>query len=294
MGPWRAEVGYEVLYWIPFLRFLTRRFGIEPAEVVAVSRGGAAAWYREIADRYVDAFDLMSPEEFRSGLAVEWERAGGQKQGKLTPFDASLLEGVRARIGPFRLLHPSLMFRLFERVWKGGASLGHVLGHSEYERWTAPEEALVASLPECFVAAKFYFRGSFPDTESNRALVERALSRLSADRPVVLLETGLQLDDHTELAAGGASFLRPLEGVAPERNLHAQTAVVARADAFVGTYGGFSYLAPAYGVRSVALVSEGRGLFPIHLDVARRAAAATGASFTLLDVSAVERLGRPG
>jgi hypothetical protein len=41
----------------------------------------------------------------------------------------------------------------------------------------------------------------------------------------------------------------------PERNLAVQTAVIARAKAFVGTYGGYSYLAPFCGVPSLAFYS---------------------------------------
>ncbi len=40
----------------------------------------------------------------------------------------------------------------------------------------------------------------------------------------------------------------------PERNLAVQTAVIARARAFVGTYGGYSYLAPFCGVRCAGVL----------------------------------------
>ena len=38
----------------------------------------------------------------------------------------------------------------------------------------------------------------------------------------------------------------------PENNLAIQTEVIRHADAFVGTYGGFSYLAPLSGVNTIA------------------------------------------
>jgi hypothetical protein len=53
-----------------------------------------------------------------------------------------------------------------------------------------------------------------------------------------------------------------------------QTQVVANARAFYGTYGGFSYLAPFYGVSSVALYSHADRFLHVHLDVAYRAARA--------------------
>ena len=44
-------------------------------------------------------------------------------------------------------------------------------------------------------------------------------------------------------------------------NLAVQTALVAGASAFVGTYGGFSYLAPFLGVRDDGLLRQRRRLF---------------------------------
>jgi hypothetical protein len=49
-----------------------------------------------------------------------------------------------------------------------------------------------------------------------------------------------------------------------------QTAVVAKAERFVGTYGGFSYLAPLLGVPSICVFSDLGRLMPMHMDVAFR------------------------
>ena len=39
-GPWLGEVGFELLYWVPFLRWFTERFQVDPARMLIVSRGG--------------------------------------------------------------------------------------------------------------------------------------------------------------------------------------------------------------------------------------------------------------
>ena len=39
VGPWLSEVGYEALYWVPFLRWVKAAFRLSPERVVAVSRG---------------------------------------------------------------------------------------------------------------------------------------------------------------------------------------------------------------------------------------------------------------
>jgi hypothetical protein len=49
-----------------------------------------------------------------------------------------------------------------------------------------------------------------------------------------------------------------------------QTRVICGSRGFIGTYGGFSYLAPFYGVRSVSFFSRRFGFESHHLDLANR------------------------
>ena len=87
------------------------------------------------------------------------------------------------------------------------------------------------------------------------------------------LATGLKLDDHDgdDLRALG---VQPLAAhLHPRDNLALQSAVVAGAAGFAGTYGGFSYLAPFFGVPSTAYYSNVHGFSPRHLVMARSAIA---------------------
>ena len=68
VGPWTGEVGFELLYWIPFLNWLVDQ-GLDPSRLVVVSRGGAAPWYRHLTTRYIDVLDLLTPEQFRERTA---------------------------------------------------------------------------------------------------------------------------------------------------------------------------------------------------------------------------------
>src|SRR6266446_341308 len=74
VGPWLSEVGFEVLYWVPFVRWVQSQYRIPPERLVVVTRGGAASWYSDITPNAVELFDLMSPEEFTSRNA---ERSAG-------------------------------------------------------------------------------------------------------------------------------------------------------------------------------------------------------------------------
>jgi hypothetical protein len=287
VGPWLGEVGFEVLYWIPFLHWLFERHGIGPEHVTVVSRGGVATWYDGLCDRYVEIFDSLTPEEFRRATLELWAATGGlQKQVVVRQWDEQVLDatvgdGWRARA----LLHPQLLYRLFRNVWQGALPLQDFLDRSVHRPWPVPEDdELTASLPDDFTAARFYFRDSFPDTPANRALVRETIEQLASRRAVVLLNTGVVVDEHFDAEPDSdPRVLRPLAGTAPERNLLAQTAVLARAKLFAGTYGGLAHLAPFYGVPTVGFASAPAEINPVHLTLARRTAAAYGTSLAVVD-----------
>ena len=137
IGPWLAEVGYEVLYWIPFLRWFQDAHGIAKDRLVVVSRGGMESAYSGIAGRYVDLFDLMTPADLaaRNRQRRAGEEGGGQKQSASSTLDDELLAAVRARLGlaDARVCHPSLMFKLFREVWHGNLPMDLLWRRTRYE-----------------------------------------------------------------------------------------------------------------------------------------------------------------
>ena len=265
VGPWCGEVGFELLYWIPFVHWLVERARIEGQRLVVITRGGGAVWYRDLTHRSVEIFDLVDADAFRNH-AETW------KQHQISSFDRQMLAGAMAAagVGRVRLLHPQVMYRLFTAYWKQEPVLEPIGAFLRYGRLPAPPtHPVLNTLPTEYVAAKFYFSQSFPDTPANRAFVQRAITAAAEQLPVVLLNAGAQLDDHRDaLVAAGARVHTISTGV--RDNLAAQSAVVARARGFIGTYGGFSYLAPLYGVDSVSFFSARDKLVPFHLDHAQR------------------------
>lgn len=287
VGPWMSEVGFEILYWIPFLRWAIPRYELDPARIVVVSRGGVSSWYDGVCGRYLDVLDALSMAEFRDLTERRWAGGGGQKQMARGPWDDEVLNalGAAAEHEPEATLHPSVMYRLFRRNWRSNASMRHVLAHTRFTRFGSAAADLPPGLPERYVAVKFYFRTSFVDSAAIHKFLRNSFEALSASLPVVLLNTDLELDDHVDADPGhGRDVLRPLAGSPPARNLAAQTAVIERASAFVGTYGGLSYLAPAVGVPSLSFYTAQEHFLPFHLDVARRSAHALGTSFSAIDI----------
>ena len=265
VGPWCGEVGFELLYWIPFVHWLVERARIEGQRLLVITRGGAGVWYRDLTDRSVEIFDLVDADAFRNH-AESW------KQHHISRFDRQMLAGAMAAAGVRRvqLLHPQVMYRLFTGYWKEEAVLEPISAFLRYGRLPAPpSHPVLNTLPAEYAAVKFYFSQSFPETAANRAFVQRTIASIAEQLPVVLLSAGTQLDDHRDaLVAAGARVQTISTSV--RDNLAAQSAVVARARGFIGTYGGFSYLAPLYGVDSVSFFSAREKLVPFHLDHAQR------------------------
>jgi hypothetical protein len=294
IGPWLGEVGFEVLYWIPFLHWLFERHGIGPEHVTVVSRGGVEPWYDGLCSRYGEIFEALTPDEFRRATLELWAATGGlQKQVVVRPWDEEILD---ATVGDAwrrqALLHPQLLYRLFRNVWQGALPIRDFLDRAVHRPWRRPDDdELTGSLPEEFTAVRFYFRDSFPDTATNRALVRDVIERLATRLPVVLLNTGVVVDEHLDAEAeSGPRVLRPLVGTPPGRNLLAQSAVVSRARLFVGTYGGLAHLAPFYGVPAIGFASNPVEINPVHLALARRTAAAYRTSLAVVDRPGFELL----
>ena len=289
VGPWLGEVGFELLYWVPFLRWFAATFRVAPERLLIVSRGGTAAWYRPFAAGYRDIFDYLTPEEFRQRHEERVAANGEQKQTQVLAFERQLLRGLTTDVHSRSMLHPSTMYRLFNPFWWGHVDEEWVHRFTTYQKLTIDEGAAnvgagsmgAANVGAAFrrpsspyMAVKFYFNDCFPDTGENRAFARRTLQALRDCGPVVSLATGLRLDDHegAMVREGEGATVHTLPpDMHPRENLALQTALVSGASAFVGTYGGFSYLAPFLGVRSTAYFSDPDGYSKRHLLMARSA-----------------------
>ena len=294
VGPWLSEVGYEVLYWVPFVRWVQSTYGVKPDRLVVVSRGGAAAWYSDITPHAFELFDLMSPEQFTESNVRRSAATGGSlKQHLVTSMEESIVADVERRLGlrHAKLLHPSLMYRLFQQFWLGHRPSSFLERRTKY-RLVSPPAVPLPDLPDEYVAVKFYTAASLPSTPENRRILQSLIVALAERSHVVMLDTGLTLDDHEDYTFDIASRVHAMRGLLrPENNLAVQTAIIARATAFVGTCGSLAWLAPLLGVDTTAVLADPRFLHG-HLQVARRVYHVTrAATFSPLDISTLDQLG---
>jgi len=294
VGPWLSEVGYEVLYWVPFVRWVQSQFRIPASRFVVVTRGGAASWYSDITTSAVELFDLMSPDDYAARNAQRSaEDRGTLKQFGVSPMDREIVVEVERRIGASRtnVLHPSLMYQLFHQFWLGHRPPSFLEKRTRYQL-ISPPEVVLPPLPAQYVAVKFYSAASLPPTDSVRRALQSIVLGLAEQAPVVMLDTGLTLDDHEDYSFAAASRIHSVrESLQPRDNLAVQTAIISRASSFVGTCGALAWLAPMLGIDTTAVLADPRFLHG-HLQVARRVYQVIGGGrFSPLDISAFDQLG---
>jgi hypothetical protein len=295
-GPWLGEVGYEALYWLPFLRWVQDRYRLAPGRLIAVSRGGVDEWYRPIASRYVDLFDLLSPAELaaRNEARQAAHEGGGRKQSRRSDLDDWILQRVAVQVNErVGLLHPSLMFRLFREVWQGNLPLDFLFTRATFAPMPPPPRPAVPGLPQRYVAVKFYNGASLPDDADTREALRQLIEAAAGTGPVVALDTGLAIDDHRDLLFDDrAGVISARAWMTPRTNLGVQTALIAQSSYFLGTCGGLAWLAPFLNVPTVAVYADDVFLRP-HLTVETLATRRVpAAEFTTVDLRALRHLGR--
>jgi len=285
VGPWISEVGYEVLYWIPFLRWVLAAYRIRPDRVVAMSRGGTASWYSDIAARYVEVFDWIAPADLAARAA-----AGELKQREISALDRRLLDHASEtlRLRNPAVMHPSLLFRWFSPFWSGHEGVGFVERHTRHARIVPPRETLPVSMPSDYVAVKFYGARALPNHPRVRGQVQSIVAALAERTSVVQLDTGVAFDEHADVSVSGTNGVIRLSGqLDPRTNLGVQTQIISGARLFVGTCGSLAWLAPLLGIDTVPVLTD-TAFLHAHLHVARRVYGRVGGGrFSPLDLSGI-------
>jgi hypothetical protein len=275
IGPWTGEVGFELLYWIPFVEWVRAHWNLSPARELVVSRGGVDSWYRRDPSQYADIFSLFDPDDVRAAVADE-----KRKHRRPGVFDARVTEAVAKsrEQTEFDALHPGLMYRLFAPYWSDTSGYSLISQFTRPRLLAPPAITLPDGLPSNYVAVRFYFSECFPPTDENRQFTRAVVNSLAERSPVVVLNPGFRADEHTDwVPEAHGRIVGISDGMSPARNLAVQSAVIAGARSFVGTYGGYSYLAPLYKVPAIAFYS--RPSFKLqHLHAAQRSFAAIGAA----------------
>lgn len=289
LGPFRSELGFEVLYWMPFLQWAQKKYGIKPDRCLALSRGGMGALYP--AAKHVDLYALRSIDEVRLENLADAERRKIQKQTTVTVWDREIArEAVARTYGPrhrFHLLHPSWMYWLFEDFWEERVTMPHVATHTDFAPMPVPALPASLKLPEKFVAVKFYDRATLSMQPEIKPLIREMVAKLAQTMPVVVLAQPYCTDDHVDLPLSGPNILN-LTPAPPDQHLLIQAGVLARAQAFVGTYGGVAQWALRYRKPSLSVYVKFGGTALAHRMLSHALSAHMSIPFELLELGAIK------
>lgn len=266
IGPWRSELGFEGLYWLPFLRWAAQRYALNPSRFVVVSRGGAGILY---GTKAIDLFRLRSVDAVRLENAYDWQATKLQKQTRLTAWDKDVLRDAASQVlgkgARYHILHPSWMYWALAPYWEEQRGLPYLSSMTDFALIGKMPRPKIADLPPQYVAMKWYHRATFPGGD---AAVQQAVATITsivgAQTKIIQLSGAPGVDDHADLQVEHPSVMN-LPPVPPDQNLAQQIQVLAHATAFVGTYGGLAQLALRLGVPSCSFYKEFGGTAHAHL-----------------------------
>lgn len=283
-GPFRSEIGFECLYWIPFLNQFRLRYAIDRNRLIAIGRGGSAVWY-DMAGT-ADLYEHVPVETVRQWGILASQQTGSLKQQRVEPWERHVC-GLTAHalgIPKYHQISPSWMYGLLEPFWAGGASQRWLNGRIAPQMRMPPpplKPELQAKLPTGYVAMRWYSRPTWPFKEDLLLWARGFTERIAKGRPVVIIDS-FHADDHADLSVGpipNVTRLSAIIAMSPLDNLAVQSAVIARADAYIGTYGGMSQLAMRFGVPTLALYKEFGQTAPEHLSLTQHLSLRTGVPF---------------
>jgi hypothetical protein len=272
VGPWLGESGYELLYWIPFVRRIVETYNVPRDSLFVVSKGGTAAWYGDLATHYTDIFSLMPLDEMNAAFAEDsrpqgqWSTIKQQERERTAAVAQEIVRRVAALHGfdEVTQFDPDVLTAVFRPYWSERESIAYVEQYSSYTAIQPPPRP--DGLPPEYVAVRFYSNMFVPDTDENRRFVSDTIDEIQRDFPVVLLDQPVSFGGHRDLSDRTKPALRVFgDSMELATNYAVQTAAIGHARAFVGTFGSLSYLPVLCRVPSIAVHAEpGRRLLRKH------------------------------
>lgn len=291
VGPQHRELGFETLYWLPFVQQLRADYGLEKGRLIALSRGGMGQVYDMAA--HADVYDFLPVDTVRLYQVRATAAQQTSKQYQVEPWERHVVELAASTLGLERplMLHPSWMYQLLHPAWVDKMSM------QELSRWLNPTplptlplpEGL--TLPENFVAVRLYARPTMQAHDNVVFWLKRRLTQLAVSRPLVFLSSNERYDDHADiLRPFGPNMFDLSAFTTPQTNLAVQLAVLQRCTLFLGTYGGLAQLALRAGKPVVGLYTNWGGTAFVHVDLTHRLALAANTPFYLMQPQHLEAL----
>jgi len=159
-----------------------------------------------------------------------------------------------------------------------------VVEHARFEPLPTPNLPKGLELPKDFIAVRFYERATFPLNAPVKQMATDLTRKLAKHHPVVLLNQGLFADDHTDLPITGENIVSVQGQIDPAENFILQAAILARAEAFVGTYGGVAQWALRYKKPTLCFYTTFQGTLHAHRNFSHMLSAHLDVPFEVSDL----------
>ncbi len=291
MGPWRGELGFEALYWLPWLAQLRHELNIAPERMIPFTRGGAGVFYGDKYGSGPELYDFRAPQAVRIENRIQHARTGLLKQTHWTAFDRALVKEVLKGVTGQRCmtLHPSWMYQTMRPFWDAEKGLSWAQDRLRFDILQPP--ALDIQLPAAFAVARFYARSTWPPSPQTASVATETIKQMASKVPVILLNSGIHADEHVDFTPKetipNVYQLKDLYPLTPQNNLAVQGAVIARSMGFVGTYGGLAQLALRFRKPVLSLFTDWYGTALPHRHLSEALALQMGVPFHVLRLADV-------
>lgn len=234
---------------------------------------------------------MRTPQDVRVENRIQHQRTGQLKQTHVTEWDRQVIRDAAESLGlkRYKVLHPSWMYQTLNPFWEAQRGL---LWLQDRVRFTdLPQMSLNGvTLPEKFIAVRFYFRPTLSTSPLVLDFVKHAIRTIAKSHPVVVLNNPDFVDDHFDYVPKNepnVTVLTDLVQTTPENNLAVQSAVLQRAMGFVGTYGGMAQLALRLGKPSVSFYEDWHGTAMPHKHLSDALSLMTGKPFVVLKLGEI-------
>ena len=287
VGPWRSEVGFEVLYHLPYLGWLLK--GIAQKRVYVITRGGAGIWYPVNQAKVLDLYKIRPLEEVRRQTNLDIVRHQMMKHTRISAWDRDVIKqacGIWGIEHPI-LVHPSETYRRFGDWFASKATAVDTLSRMHFAPIKKPEHP-PEGLPKKYYVSHFYSRATLKASPEVRRFISDTLVGLSERAPVIQLLSPHHVDDHIDIPIKHDKVLvatKDGQHPSPAETLSHNSALIAGSAGFVGTYGGMAQVALRYGIPSLSFYETLEGTSPQHLVLSQMIGYSTNTPFYAVKMS---------
>lgn len=258
IGPFYAEVGYELAYWYPYIDALIKDIA-DKKRVTFFNRGGVSKLFFPECN-HVDIISELGIEYLKELIENNSKNfSASLKQKEEHELDANLIGKFLE--GDYISVHPEMMFEYYRRFYQeyvGRRFLDDIESVDFIGRardFINEIKKPIRKPAEKIVALKLYDSSGLRLKTLNIEKLTNRIKEIGPNVKIKLFQTS-KIDDHEQFHEIFNGF--DLEKVFFEdsNNLYLQALEIASCDILITNYGGFSYFGPLLGIDTIALADD--------------------------------------